>query len=73
MCAVFIYHYTRLVILIISMNVINVLELRSVCVRWEEYSAQQQGVVMAFCQSLASEEFSVMSVGSVEQNTMVYV
>ena len=52
----------HLLFLIISMNVINVLELRSVCARWEEYSVQHVIVVMVFFRSLASEGFSVMSV-----------
>ena len=49
--------------LIISMNAINVLEQRSVYVRWEASSVQHVIVVMASFQSLVNGESNVLSVG----------
>ena len=53
----------HMLFLIISMNVINVLEPKSVYVRWEEYSVQHVIVAMDSFQNPANEGFNVMSVG----------
>jgi len=44
------------------MSVINDLELRSVCVRWEVFSVLQLIVAMVSFLSLVSEELNVMNV-----------